>query len=88
MSLQIVKYGTKVILADSIKAFITGVCIREGESISYEVSYFYNGQNTTCWIKRFEFEIDTTEKQKAGFVNYDKPQDENNFTILLTDGKH
>lgn len=83
MSLQIIKHGTKVLLADgTIKAFITGVCIRD-ESLSYEVSYFHGGINTTCWIKRFEFEIDTSEKQKAGFVNYDKDDTSSQEQILL-----
>jgi hypothetical protein len=84
MGIQIVKYGTKVTLANgSIKAFITGICIREDVSISYEVSYFNNGNNTVCWIKRFEFEIDIIEKQKAGFVNYDIPNNEDGHIQIL-----
>jgi hypothetical protein len=84
MAIQIVKYGTKVSVSNgSIKAFITGICIRDEGCITYEISYFQGGQNVVCWIKRFEFEIDIIEKQKAGFVNYDIPNNEDGHIQIL-----
>lgn len=75
MSLQIVKYGTKVTLANgSIKAFITGVCIRD-QSISYEVSYFHSGNNLCCWVRRFEFEIEQNVKDTIYVIDFsNKPE--------------
>lgn len=84
---QIVKCSTKIItVIGSVKAIITGVCIREDCSVSYEISYFHNGINTTAWVRRYEFEIDVQEKQKAGFVHYEeKPSDDQHTSILMLD---
>lgn len=74
--MQIVKPGTSIItIIGQVKAMITGVCIRN-ESISYEISYFGGGEHKTAWIYRYEFEIDTSTKTKAGFKNYDTKEDE------------
>jgi hypothetical protein len=84
MGLQVVKYGTNIkTVIGNIKAIITAICIRENEGVTYEISYFNNGLSTTCWIKRIEFEIDLVEKKKAGLVNYDNDNDNNDDVILL-----
>lgn len=49
-----------------MKGIVTGVSIR-GESVSYEMSYFSNGTHNTCWLYKYEFEIDMQIKKQAGF---------------------
>ena len=79
--MKIVKPGTSIITnIGQVKATLTGVCIRE-ESISYEISYFGQGDHKSTWIYRYEFEIDTSTKTKAGFKNYDKQEDETAFLL-------
>ncbi len=86
MSLQIVRCNTKVItVIGNIKAIVTGCCIRENDSVSYELSYFNQGLNVTCWVKRVEFEIDVQEKKQAGFVNYEIPNSDNCTQIFLSE---
>ena len=86
MSLQIIKCNTKVItVIGNIKAIVTGCCIRENNSISYELSYFNQGMNVTCWVKRVEFEIDIQEKKQAGLVNYGVDNDNDCSQILLSE---
>lgn len=81
MSLSIVKFGTPVITKiGQVKALITATCIR-AENITYEISYFHGGISTTCWLHRIEFDIDESEKQKPGLVNYQKPE-ETTYTLL------
>lgn len=65
--LQIIKCGTEVLTKLSkIVATITGVSIRF-DTISYEISYFNNGEHKTAWIYEHEFTIDNVEKIKVGF---------------------
>lgn len=81
-NMQIVKPGTTIITTiGQIKAMVTGVCIRN-ESISYEISYFGSGEHKTAWIYRYEFEIDTSTKTKAGFKNYDTKEDETPYLLM------
>lgn len=86
MSLQVVKYGTRVkTVIGEIKAIITGIMIAENNSVEYRLSYFNNGEHVLCWVDRSEFEIDYADKpQKAGLVNYDSPEDDNRTQILLS----
>ena len=80
--MQIVKTGTKIItISGQIKAIVTGVCIRN-ESINYEISYFGGGEHKSAWIYRYEFEIDTAIKTKAGLVNYDKKEDDVPYILI------
>jgi len=67
-SLEVYKYGTQVTTKlGCIPAIITGVTIR-GDSVSYEISYFYEGEHITVWIKDIEFTVDNdVEKTKIGF---------------------
>lgn len=82
MSIQVVRCQTRIkTVIGEIKAIVTAICIRD-ENITYEISYFYNGINTTAWLKRYEFEIDLSEKKKAGLVDYDV-NDDSKFQILL-----
>ena len=84
--MQIVKTGTPIItISGQIKAIVTGVCIRN-ESINYEISYFGGGEHKTAWIYRYEFEIDTSTKQKAGFKHYDT-KEETPF-VLIQSAEH
>ena len=81
MSIQIVKFGTPVITKiGQVKALITATCIRD-QNVTYELSYFIQGQHTETWCARIEFDIDDSEKQKPGLVNYHVPE-ENTYTLL------
>lgn len=87
MSLQVVKYGTRVkTVIGSISGIVTGILIGENNSVEYRISYFNNGEYVFCWIDRIEFEIDAAAKpQKAGLVNYDElHNDEDKTQILLS----
>ena len=76
--MKVIKYGTKVkTVIGSIKALVTGCCIRN-ENISYEISYFHNGTNLTVWVQGIEIEVDTVESKPAGLVNY-----ETNTNLLI-----
>jgi hypothetical protein len=83
MSIQVVACKTKIktVIGD-VKAIVTAICIRD-ENICYEISYFHNGIQVAAGVKRYEFEIDSTEKRKAGLVNYDQPEDESGYTKLI-----
>lgn len=83
MGLQVVKCQTKVkTVIGELQAIVTGICIRD-EAISYELSYFHNGENKKAWVSRYEFTIDTARKQQAGFVKEQQPQEQDSVLILL-----
>lgn len=85
MSIQVVKYGTKVkTVIGNISAIITGILIAENNSVEYRLCYFNNGEHVLVWVNRIEFEIDYQDKpQKAGLVNYDSPENDSNKTQIL-----
>lgn len=69
--MNIIPCATKIIINNGkLNAVITGICIRN-ESISYEISWFANGDHKLSWVYAYEFEIDTTVPGKAGLVNFD-----------------
>lgn len=71
-NVKILTVGTKILtVIGKINAFITGVSVRENNTISYEVSYFVNGSYTTCWLNRFEFEVNESITKIPGFNQTD-----------------
>lgn len=49
-------YGDRVIIKIlELQGFITAVCIR-GKYITYEVTYFSNGEHYQRWFEYFEIE--------------------------------
>lgn len=48
------------------EGIITAALIRYGR-ITYELSYFHNGEYKNIWISEDELEIMSDEKQKVGF---------------------
>jgi hypothetical protein len=60
----IYKCGTKVKI-HNYEGTIVGICIRFG-NISYDISYFVNGDQKTVWLHETEFTTEST-KQKIGF---------------------
>jgi hypothetical protein len=52
----------------NIDAIVTCVSIRF-DKITYEVSYFYDGDYKVIWLNEDEFTA-KTEKQIIGFINY------------------
>lgn len=66
-NLEILKCGTKVVpKLNNTEAIITAVSLRF-DKVSYEVSYFYNGEYKVIWLHETEFEVDKTQKQSIGF---------------------
>lgn len=88
MSIQVVPCGTRVktVIGD-IAALVTGICIRDS-GISYEISYFHNGEHKDAWVRRYEFSIDTQQRKRAGLVNYDKPEEDGPRTVNLLMENH
>lgn len=83
MSLRVVPCRTKVkTVIGGISAIITGICIRE-DSLSYEISYFHNGEAKNAWVRPYEFEVDRSSPKKAGLVNYDASDPSDGIILLL-----
>jgi len=70
MSLQVVKYGTRIktVIGD-IEAIITAICIRQNDSVCYEISYFNQGIATVVWVTRIEFEVFNVSEKKEGWIS-------------------
>jgi hypothetical protein len=65
--MDILSNGTQVRVGDGIWGYITAACIRNN-NISYEVTYFHDGEYITVWLYEFQFSIASeTNKQKIGF---------------------
>jgi hypothetical protein len=65
--MEVYKCGIYVIIKSSgIRAMITA-CVIRFQNMSYEVSYFSDGQYTSIWLNEFEFDTDREEKTKIGF---------------------
>ncbi len=60
--------GTEVsIRSTNIKGVILAVCIRAG-NITYDVSYFNNGEHKTAWLSELEFTtFDTGLRNQIGY---------------------
>jgi hypothetical protein len=66
--IKIIKCGSKVTInLSAIEGYITAISIRFN-AISYEVSYFNNGEYKQVWLHDTEFEIlNKSNKQSIGF---------------------
>jgi uncharacterized protein with von Willebrand factor type A (vWA) domain len=65
--MKLIKCGSKVrTKVNDIEAIITAVSIRF-DSVSYELSYFNNGEYKSCWLNENEFEAKGLEKTSIGF---------------------
>jgi hypothetical protein len=64
------KCGTPVaIKGPCFAGTITGIQIRDGR-VTYEVSYFKEGDYISCWFADYEFKpINKQKKVKIGFAN-------------------
>ncbi len=62
--------GTPVIIKNlDVNGLITGISIRFSR-VSYEISYFYNGDQKIIWMDEIEFNIREYEKKSIiGFKN-------------------
>lgn len=81
--IKIVPVKTKVkTVIGGIEGLITGVCIRDNY-LSYEMSYFLNGKAESCWMQRYEFTTEVDPKNRPGLVNYDKPNPENEISLMI-----
>ena len=68
MDFDVIKCGARVTpKLSNIEGIITCISIRF-EKISYEVTYFYNGDFKVVWCHEDEFEVGKGgDKQKIGF---------------------
>lgn len=65
----IIKCGSKVRTAlSNINGIVTAVSIRFN-SVSYEVSYFNNGEYKQAWLNKEEFIIIEGKPISIGFIN-------------------
>lgn len=66
--MTLINCGTEVEIKNtSIKGFISGITIRFS-NVVYEVSYFYNGEQKSCWMYDIEFkETGPNSKKEVGF---------------------
>lgn len=66
--IEIIKSGTEVETVNGqIKGTVTAASIRFN-SVSYEISYFHNGEYKSCWMNELEFKsMGDNYKQKVGF---------------------
>ncbi len=70
--MELIERGTKVkVLGTDIKATVLGVCARGHSNVSYEISWWIQGERKECWVNDFEIEVYLDSSKKAGFVNYD-----------------
>ena len=81
--MKVLKSGTKVkTIVGELSALITGVCI-EFDSITYRISYFYQGEHKTVWVYRYEIEVEQP-KQTAGFNSVRVEQQTDNEVTLIS----
>lgn len=68
--MDILPIGSKVIIRDDIKAFITGILIRANDHIQYECTY-WNGDSRNCaWLEDMEVNPDgAIDKKHVGFLH-------------------
>jgi hypothetical protein len=65
--MEVIKCGSMIrTKLGELSAIITAISIRF-DRITYEVSYFYNGEYKCVWLSEDEFSIDVDDKQKIGF---------------------
>ena len=63
--IEVYECGSVVnIKAINLKGYLTGICIRDGR-ITYEVSYFSDGNYKQSWFCDYEIDFDSTA-QKIG----------------------
>lgn len=56
----------QILMNHNAEGFITGISIRNGGYVQYEVSFFNNGEYKSIWLQDFEFTTEG-EKYKIGF---------------------
>lgn len=63
--MNLYKCGTHVITnMGSIEGMVTAICIRF-DAVTYEVSYFIEGNHKTIWINEAEFKTIPDRKRKS-----------------------
>jgi len=65
--MKLIKCGTKAIIKlGNSEAIITGISIRFS-TVSYELSYFINGEYKSTWFNECEFNVDERSNTVIGF---------------------
>lgn len=69
VSINVLPIRSVVRLHDgSLFGLITGINIRDREHITYEVSYWYQGQHYFVWLEEFEVESTKEQRSRVGFT--------------------
>lgn len=67
-SVAVHNVGSEAMLFSDLPVMITGVCIRNGNHVTYEVTWLHNGDRRTAWVEDFEVSVATkNQKLKIGF---------------------
>jgi len=61
MEIEVIKPGTKVILAKDIDALIVGAYINSDTSVNYEVAWWDKNDRKTCFLRPAEFTVGEKE---------------------------
>ncbi len=65
--MEIIPCGTKARpKSENLEAIVTAVSIRFCR-ITYELSYFYNGDYKTVWLDECEFDVEKEQRLRIGF---------------------
>ena len=65
---DIYKIGSTVKLAEDVHGVITGACIKGGNYITYECSWWNGRSHDSKWFHEDEIEVTQNEKLRIGFV--------------------
>lgn len=67
VGMKVIKCGTRVTpKLQNFEGIITGISIRY-DKVSYEVSYFYNGDYKSIFMDESEFDVQACDKTIVGF---------------------
>lgn len=69
--IEVFPVNAKVYLADGeLCGQITGISIRSGPRVTYEVAWYHSGTRHTAWMEENEFTLKThCDKVSVGFKN-------------------
>ena len=83
MGVKVISYGTPVkTVVGEIEAIVTGVCIRQN-NIRYNIAYFKDGIYRDIWVDEIEIKVKIDNTKKAGLVNYDVPENDDEYRVDL-----
>lgn len=65
--MKVIECGTEVITRlESLRAIVTAINIRH-KNVTYEISYFHQGEYKTAWVSESELKTENNNSLKIGF---------------------